>query len=482
MKYCVSAGDPCPWKFFLVYICGFLFPLVLVSPETAAQEIAPQISYQGRILNAAGQPLAGPVDIEIGIYQSDTDPSPGYRELHSAVPLENGIYSILIGRGTPLDGTLNADLFTGGTAMLEVTINGETLSPRQPFASSAYAFRSLAETTGDLDIQGSFRVQAAARYFTRSSEGVTAGYPRCECDLDSTLQECGDAFFSNATVNSCYDWTEEIWVPSHGYKGDFYSPAASTPVSLTVDSLTGAVESGTSLKVISGEPTLVLRDTNGDGIRPRIRFENNGMAAFEGDDGGDQYFNFYSTFQSDRTNNAHIRAYGSAAGSWEKYTELTHDGTNGTVATDTGDLILESRAVGGKIQLNPGFLGRVKIGPGFGLEFPDGTLQTTAYKGFPRPNYDSGWLTYDNGGMTLTHNLGGNIDNYVVDLTFKEGTNVNTRGLGLDLYPVGSGETAGYGDTGTFWKWLSPTDIQIGSTLNSLQHVDQIRVRIWVYE
>ena len=39
---------------------------------------------------------------------------------------------------------------------------------------------------------------------------------------------------------------------------------------------------------------------------------------------------------------------------------------------------------------------------------------------YPRPAYDSGWQPIAKGGqVVLNHNLGGNRDNYVVDLQFK---------------------------------------------------------------
>ncbi|MCF6186688.1 MAG: hypothetical protein L3J49_04330 [Desulfobulbaceae bacterium] len=484
MKSPIMKNSALLWATF--FACTLM--LLQYPAPGSAQEIAPQISYQGRILNAAGQPLAGPVDMEIAIYQSDTDPSPSYRESHSAVPLEDGIYSILIGRGTVLEGALNADIFSGGTAMLEVTVNGEALTPRQPFASSAYAFRSLATAAQNIDIQGSFRVQAGSQYFSLSANDVANTAPRCECDTDVLTQECAASFFGTQDIGTtCYDWYDD-----YNYGGSFHRARAnrytksSPPVSLAVDPSTGTVESETSFRVVSSEPTLVLRDTDGGGIRPRIRFENNGIAAFEGDDGGDQYFNFYSTFLNNRTNSAHLRVYGAATGSWEKYTELSHDGTKGTVSTDTGDLVLQTTEKIGRIKLVPGHLGRVDIARGFGLEFPDGTLQTTAYRGYPRPAYDSGWRTVPNGNwdtVTLNHNLGGNVDNYVVELTFKNDGGAHNKGIGGDVHTVPAG-SENEGRWGKWWHSLTSTSIKVTDFENFpfLQGQEYFRVRIWVYE
>ncbi len=157
------------------------------------------------------------------------------------------------------------------------------------------------------------------------------------------------------------------------------------------------------------------------------------------------------------------------------------------MSTDTGDLILEAKEVGGRIRLNPGWLGRVNIGPGFGLEFPDGTLQTTAYQGFPRPAYDSGWVQWPSGTwgtVTLTHDLGGtNIDNYVVNFMFKNDNGGHAKGTGGDIWsqPAGSENEARYGD---WWHDLTTRIIKVTIFENFpyLSGQEYFRVRIWVYE
>lgn len=97
------------------------------------------------------------------------------------------------------------------------------------------------------------------------------------------------------------------------------------------------------------------------------------------------------------------------------------------------------------------------------------------YRGFPRPDYDSGWQFNSTGDpLILTHSLGGNVDNYVVDLQFKGSVlGIHNRGYGLDYHGVSS--------MGACWSNLTAESInvQIGSFALEVRY---IRIRIWVYD
>jgi len=102
--------------------------------------------------------------------------------------------------------------------------------------------------------------------------------------------------------------------------------------------------------------------------------------------------------------------------------------------------------------------------------------QIKNYYGFPRPNYDSGWVSTNHGEkITLNHNIGGNVDNYVVDLQRKDYTpthGINNFGIGVNYFH----ETS----FGVNWQQLTTDSITVWL------HSDdgfggQIRIRIWVY-
>ncbi|MBN1826710.1 MAG: hypothetical protein JW958_10615 [Candidatus Eisenbacteria bacterium] len=86
--------------------------------------------------------------------------------------------------------------------------------------------------------------------------------------------------------------------------------------------------------------TIILRDSNGGNDRPGIRFENNSLHYITGDDESDEVFNLSSENGKNRSYDAILRVLGSAPNDWGVYTEITHDGTNGRIGTDMGDLVV----------------------------------------------------------------------------------------------------------------------------------------------
>jgi hypothetical protein len=79
---------------------------------------------------------------------------------------------------------------------------------------------------------------------------------------------------------------------------------------------------------------------------------------------------------------------------------------------------------------------------------------------FPRPAYDSGWVAVTGYSHTLEHAIGGNVDNYVVDVQFQ------------------SWLQFGSANVGGAWKELISTQITVVWEDSTY---DQMRVRIWVY-
>jgi hypothetical protein len=97
---------------------------------------------------------------------------------------------------------------------------------------------------------------------------------------------------------------------------------------------------------------------------------------------------------------------------------------------------------------------------------------------FPAPHYDSGWQNVSAGNNYFTHNLGGNTDNYVVDLQFKE-TPAATYGVHQHFYGMDYDDIQG--SRGAYWYWLTTSTITVyvgPSTTN----INQVRVRIWRIE
>ena len=106
------------------------------------------------------------------------------------------------------------------------------------------------------------------------------------------------------------------------------------------------------------------------------------------------------------------------------------------------------------------------------------TFGGTGIAAFPRPAYDSGWVTLSPGATaSRSHNLGGDVDNYVVDLTCWKsaggGAGVNNWGVGGDV-----GDAGEY--YGAWWSNLTTSDITLHRWDDDTD-CPQVRVRIWVY-
>jgi len=143
-------------------------------------------------------------------------------------------------------------------------------------------------------------------------------------------------------------------------------------------------------------------------------------------------------------------------------------------------------AVGGPSGYAGQFGGNIKIsGSGNGIIFPDGTKQTTAggggsAGGFPRPNYDSGWIQLVPGGTKLlVHNLGGNVDNYFVDMQVRDDPPADC--VGIHNGNIGGEEP---GHLGAGYNSLTDRHIYVWRGLNDTDFygANSIRIRIWVYE
>ena len=90
-------------------------------------------------------------------------------------------------------------------------------------------------------------------------------------------------------------------------------------------------------------PLLLLEDSNGSNDRPGIQFTNNTCHYIVGDDVGssNEQFGFYSKFSSTRTNDAVLKVHGKATSHWGTYISFTHDGTDGFINTDIGNIVID---------------------------------------------------------------------------------------------------------------------------------------------
>ena len=98
------------------------------------------------------------------------------------------------------------------------------------------------------------------------------------------------------------------------------------------------------------------------------------------------------------------------------------------------------------------------------------------------PAYDSGWWPIAPGTtLTLTHNVGGSVNSYIVDVEFYdvEAYGIHVVGMGGDFFdpplPADGADTI---EHGAHWQRLTTSTIEVVRQDDD-NYVDQVRVRIW---
>lgn len=123
----------------LVLATCFLLPPM--SAVLAQSPVGPAISYQG-YLKQAGQPVNGPVDLAVSLWDAPGAGSPptggtqlGLVQELPAVPVGNGLFTILLNS----TGQFGPAAFNGSARWLQISVNGTILAPRQPLVAAPYA-------------------------------------------------------------------------------------------------------------------------------------------------------------------------------------------------------------------------------------------------------------------------------------------------------------------------------------------------------
>jgi hypothetical protein len=107
-------------------------------------------------------------------------------------------------------------------------------------------------------------------------------------------------------------------------------------------------------------------------------------------------------------------------------------------------------------------------------------LQSWAFCG--GPNYDSGWVALaQDEAQTLSHNLGGDTDDYVVDMQYRcSSSGVNQRYYGgADFGAEPPAGTTKDDRVGAYWRGLTASSITVYRRPEDI-YAPEVRIRIWV--
>ncbi len=114
------------------------------------------INYQGRLLDAEGQPIPdGNYEISFTIFDQPTGGISKWSETQLTVTVTEGLFNAVMGSVVPLADSV----FSGQDRFLEISVAGQIILPRTQFTSAGYAHRiatvdgaTAGEITGKLEI------------------------------------------------------------------------------------------------------------------------------------------------------------------------------------------------------------------------------------------------------------------------------------------------------------------------------------------
>jgi hypothetical protein len=118
--------------------------LVTLCAAATAFAAPNSLNFTGRLSTTSG-PVDGAISVTFTVYDADRGGAAQWSDTLSLTAL-NGLVFAELGTATnPLDETV----FTGSKMFLEIIVGTETLSPRLPINSTAYAVRATAANSAD---------------------------------------------------------------------------------------------------------------------------------------------------------------------------------------------------------------------------------------------------------------------------------------------------------------------------------------------
>ena len=336
----------------------------LPNPQLSAAPLGTAFTYQGKL--ASGTNAAnGSYDLKFTLYDALSSGSVVAGPLtNAATGVTNGLFTVALDFGAVFDGSarwLEIGVRTNGSGTFT------TLAPRQALTPAPYSlFASNTATLGGQSPSYYAPASGSAAYVAKSGDTMTGAL--------------------NLPANGLVAGGSQL-VLSGGYVGIGIN---NPPYQLSVATkayVRGQGESAYGLLIRGNSIETPDRNLDGDEI----------AINYYGYNAGNGFFRNFAVYDGKADTIFFARGSDGNVGIGQSAPTAKLD-VNGTVKATAGD-------VAGDLKVSGAYKGT--IGPNGGAPFP-------------RPAYDSGWVAISPGEQKrLTHNIGGNTDNYVVDMQFK---------------------------------------------------------------
>jgi hypothetical protein len=291
-----------------------LAALLWSGPATAQQVVPGRMNFQGLLLDSAGEPKNGTVDLVFQLFSAATGGTSLWTETLSNVPVTDGIYDVVLGATA----SLTSVVASNPTLYLQITVGTEILAPRRQLLVVPYAIRSESAGTADsaTNATNALNVGGVSADFVSqvyqysdfdgngllnsdSREGLAdvdgdgqAGFIDPDNDNDGLSDATEVAQGSNPnrltpTVTGFAPTTLPAWAPGsatvYGTKFDllanlsvtFGIPPAVTPTNVTATSFDVSVAAQPA-----GPRLVTITSSNGDPASASFTFDANPVIAF----------------------------------------------------------------------------------------------------------------------------------------------------------------------------------------------------------
>ncbi|MBN1874898.1 MAG: H-type lectin domain-containing protein [Anaerolineae bacterium] len=195
---------------------------------------APTINYQGRLADSAGNPINDTVAMQFALYDTVSGGASLWGpESHATVPVSDGLFSV--GLGSQTAGGIPTSVLSGDV-WLEITVDGETLSPREQLRAVPYAMQaSVALTVPDGAItqeKAPTLVQSISEDHVKVQSGTLSKYTAGTYGEDvptvnfaATFTNPPKVVLTNCTQNDQQNWNKPIWsvkeITTTGFKAHY---------------------------------------------------------------------------------------------------------------------------------------------------------------------------------------------------------------------------------------------------------------------
>ena len=141
--------------------------VLIAAPEVASAQVPPRLTQQGRLVDDAGQPVTGSVEMTFTIFDAETGGSIMWEGTSQTQLDDAGFYAVTLGTDS---NPITAGVLSGGDRWIGISVDGESLDPRLPINSVPYAaVAGNAQSVAD----GSIGAAALADDFSVDASQVT---------------------------------------------------------------------------------------------------------------------------------------------------------------------------------------------------------------------------------------------------------------------------------------------------------------------